>query len=228
MAFLMKSSPVPVLCAGDHLTRDEFERRYAAMPDLKKAELIEGVVYMASAVRYEQHAHPEHLLSAWLVFYEALTMGLGSAGNCSVRLDLDNLPQPDLLLRIPERAGGSSRVAADGYLEGPPELIVEVAASSTSYDLHQKLHAYRRNGVAEYIVLRVEDGELDWFLLEGGIYVRQEPDAGGMLGSRTFPGLRLDLPALLRGDLRALRLAVEQACGGPAHAAFAARVAPLP
>lgn len=226
MAFLMTTSPrVPTLCAGDHLTRNEFERRYAAMPDLKKAELIEGVVYVASAVRYEQHAHPEHLLSAWLGFYEAATPGLGAASNCSVRLDLDNLPQPDLLLRIPEHAGGTSRVAADGFLEGPPELVIEVAASSASYDLHQKLRAYRRNGVQEYLVLRVEDGELDWFLLEGGAYVRQQPDAVGLLRSRVFPGLCLDLPTLLRDDLRAIRSAVEQACAGPEHAGFAARVA---
>ena len=36
---------------GDRLSRLEFERRYQAMPELKKAELIEGRVYMASPVR---------------------------------------------------------------------------------------------------------------------------------------------------------------------------------
>jgi Uma2 family endonuclease len=128
-----------VLRAGDRLTRDEFERRYAAMPTVKKAELIEGVVYMGSPVRYEQHGAPEQALAAWLSFYRAVTPGLGAAGNTTLRLDLDNEPQPDLLLRIPERVGGRSRVTADGYLEGAPELVVEVAASSTSYDLHQKL-----------------------------------------------------------------------------------------
>ena len=35
---------------GDHLTREEFERRYEAMPHVRKAELIEGVVYMPSPV----------------------------------------------------------------------------------------------------------------------------------------------------------------------------------
>src|SRR6187455_3095890 len=96
MALLMTTSPrVPVLSAGDKLTRDEFERRYAAMPDLKKAELIEGVVYMGSAVRYRQHGRPEHVLAAWLAFYESHTPGLGAAHNSTVRLDLDNEPQPD-------------------------------------------------------------------------------------------------------------------------------------
>jgi Uma2 family endonuclease len=225
MAILMVTSPrVPVLCAGDHLTREEFERRYSAMPDLKKAELIEGVVYMTSAVRYEQHGRPEHVLSAWLAFYEAVTPGLGAAGNCTVRLDLENEPQPDLLLRLPDQAGGRSRVGTDGYLEGPPELAIEVAASSVSYDLHEKLGAYRRNGVLEYLVHRVEDGEVDWFALERGTYVRLQPDAEGILKSRVFPGLWLDVAALLRGDLRALRNTVERGVADPAHGPFVARL----
>jgi Uma2 family endonuclease len=221
----MTTSPrVPLLSAGDKLTRDEFERRYAAMPDLKKAELIEGIVYMGSPVRYVQHGRPERMLSRWLGYYEDVTPGLDSSGNTTLRLDLDNEPQPDLLLRLPERAGGRSRITPDGYLEGPPELVVEVAASSVSCDLHQKLDAYRRNGVQEYLVHRVDDGEVDWFLLEGGVYVRQQPAADGTLKSRVFPGLWLDVPALLRGDSRALRAVIERGVADPQHAVFVRRV----
>jgi Uma2 family endonuclease len=225
MADLMTTTPrVPELCAGDVLTRDEFERRYAAMPDLKKAELIEGVVYMGSPVRFVQHGRPDFVLAAWLGFFCARTPGVDAAGNITVRLDLDNEPQPDQMLRIPEAAGGRSRVTADGYLEGAPELVIEVAASSASYDLHQKLGAYRRNGVLEYLVHRVEDGELDWFVLERGVYVRQQPDAQGVLHSRVFPGLTLDVGALLRRDLAALRTTIERATATPEHAAFVARL----
>jgi Uma2 family endonuclease len=214
-----------MLCAGDSLTRDEFERRYAAMPDVKKAELIEGVVYMGSPVHYLQHGRPEHVLGSWLGFYEVRTPGVDAGHNSTLRLDLDNEPQPDLLLRIPEHTGGLSRVTLDGYLEGAPELVIEVAASSTSMDLHQKLTAYRRNGVREYIVHRVEDGEVDWFVLEGGTYVRQAPDANGCLASRVFPGLVLDVAALLHGDLGALHATIERATGTPAHHAFVQRLA---
>ena len=227
MALLMTTSPhVPVLNAGDKLTRDEFERRYAAMPDLKKAELIEGIVYVGSPVRHLQHGRPEFMLSSWLTFYLEVTPGLDSSCNATLRLDLDNEPQPDLLLRLPEHAGGRSRITREGYLEGPPELVIEVAASSVSYDLHQKLGTYRRNGVAEYLVHRVEDGEVDWFVLERGVYVRLQPTADGILQSRQFPGLWLDVPALLRGDLRALRKAIERGVADPAHAAFVQRLAP--
>src|SRR5262245_1368523 len=134
MALLMTTSPrVPVLSAGDTLTRDEFERRYAAMPALKKAELTEGIVYRGSPVRYVQHGRPEGVLWRWLGYDEDVSPGLDSSGDTTLRLDLDNEPQPDLLLRLPEHAGGRSRITPDGYLEGSPELVVEVAASSVSY-----------------------------------------------------------------------------------------------
>ena len=221
---MVTSDRVPVLCAGDRLTRDEFERRYSAMPDLKKAELIEGVVYMGSPVSLLRHAQPHVNLSSWLTYYRELTPGLIAGDNATVRLDLDNEPQPDVLLCIPAVAGGTARITASGYLEGPPELAIEVAASSVSYDLHQKLGAYRRNGVQEYLVHRVDDGEVDWFVLERGSYVRQQLDAGDCLKSRVFPGLWLDVPALLRADLRALRAAVERGTAEPAHGPFVARL----
>ena len=225
----MTTSPaVPPLIAGDCLARDEFERRYSAMPDLKKAELIEGVVYMASPVRYVQHGRPHFVLAGWLSAYEARTPGVISCTDTSLRLDLDNEPQPDLLLALPEHAGGALRIAADGFLVGAPELVVEIAASSASYDLHQKLGAYRRNGVHEYVVWRTEDAAIDWFVLEGGRYRAQPLDADGCYRSRRFPGLWLPVAAALARELGPLHAAVERGCGTPEHAAFAARVASRP
>jgi Uma2 family endonuclease len=92
----------------------------------------------------------------------------------------------------------------DGYIVGAPQLIVEVAASSASYDLHVKKEAYRRNGVAEYVVWRVLDEAIDWFRLVDGQYASIEPDAEGMIESEQFPGLRLHVPSMLAGDLPAL------------------------
>jgi Uma2 family endonuclease len=194
------------------------------MPDLKKAELIEGVVYMGSPVSHTRHGGPHGNLWGWLTYYREVTPGVIASDNPTVRLDLDNEPQPDVLLCIPASAGGTSRLVVGGYFAGPPELAIEVAASSVSCDLHQKLGAYRRNGVQEYLVHRVDDGEIDWFVLEHGTYVRQQPDAEGILKSRVFPGLWLDVAAVLLGDLRALRNTVERGTGDPAHAAFVARL----
>ncbi|MBM4059626.1 MAG: Uma2 family endonuclease [Planctomycetes bacterium] len=224
MSHLMTTSPrVPVLRAGDTLTRDEFERRYAAMPDQKKAELIAGVVYMPSPVRFTQHGLPHRLLAAWLTDYVRGTPGTQCCIDASVRLAPRDEPQPDLaLFLLPPH--GAVRVGADGFLVGPPELAVEVAASSVSYDLHQKLAAYEAAGVREYHVLRAEDAEVDWFVLRGGAYARLAPDGEGVLRSEAFPGLWLDVPALLRNEDPGLAAAARAGLQSPGHAAFRARL----
>jgi len=217
---------VPPLENGDVLTRAEFERRYEAMPHLKKAELIEGVVYVPSPVRHRAHSHPHIHLTGWLVQYEAGTPGVEAGDNGTVRLDLDNEPQPDALLFIDPACGGQARIDADDYIEGAPELVAEVASSSASYDLHVKLRVYRRNGVREYIVWRVLEQELDWFVLRAGQYARMSIDAEGLLKSEVFPGLWLDPAALLRGDLATVLAVVQRGLASPEHAAFVARLHP--
>jgi len=217
---------VPPLENGDVLTRAEFERRYEAMPHLKKAELIEGVVYVPSPVRHLAHSHPHIHLVSWLGQYEAGTPGVQAGDNGTVRLDLDNEPQPDALLFIDPACGGQARIDADDYIEGAPELVAEVASSSVSYDLHVKLRVYRRNGVREYLVWRVLDQEIDWFVLRAGQYERMPLDAEGLLRSEAFPGLWLDPAALLRGDLATVLAIVQRGLASPEHAAFVARLRP--
>lgn len=208
---------------GDRLTRCEFERRYTARPDIRKAELIEGVVYMPSPVRARGHAGPVGVVTTWLVTYGASTPAVSVLVDATVRLDRDNEPQPDVLLRMDSEAGGQSRLSADDYVEGPPELIVEVAASSAAYDLHDKLRVYRRNGVLEYVVWRVHDRSVDWFVLTDDEYRPLAPDAHGVLHSPNFPGLRLAVDALLAGDVTGVLSALQAGLGTPEHAASAAR-----
>lgn len=204
---------------GDRLTRAEFERRYDAMPNLRKAELIEGIVQMPSPIRVE-HMEADLVVLTWLGVYVAATPGVRGGGDGSVRLDADNEVQPDALLRIDAACGGQSRVAADGFIEGAPELVVEISGSSASYDLHAKLHIYRRAGVCEYIVWRVYDRALDWFVLEEGRFEAQTPDDQGVLSSRVFPGLRVPVAAMLDGQLADVLAAVQQGVQTPEHAAF--------
>lgn len=215
---------VPPLESGDHLTRGEFERRYSAMPEVKKAELIEGVVYMESPVRFESHGQPHAHIVGWLFVYCAATVGVFLGDNVTVRLDPDNEPQPDALLRLEPEQGGRSRVTPDDYIEGPPELVVEIAASSASYDLHDKLRVYRRNQVPEYVVWRIYDRALDWFYLQGETYVRLAPDEHGIVRSRAFPGLWLAVEALLRGDLAAVLATLQQGLASEEHSALVSRL----
>jgi len=211
---------VPMLELGDRLTAAEFERRYDAMPELKKAELIEGIVFMPSPARYHRHSNPQSQLMASLAVYAAGTPGVETADNATVRLDQDNEPQPDTLLRIQTDRGGQTRISQDDYIEGPPELVAEIASSSVSFDLHTKLHVYRRSGVREYLVWRVLDREIDWFVLREGQYQRLAPDADGVLKSEVFPGLWLDVDALLRGDLPTVLSTLDRGTHTPEHAAF--------
>ncbi|MGF1477957.1 MAG: Uma2 family endonuclease [Cyanophyceae cyanobacterium] len=211
---------IPPLENGDRLTRPEFERRYAAMTHLKKAELIEGVVYVPAALRFGNHAEPHGQLITWLGVYQAFTPRVRVGDNPTVRLDLDNDPQPDAVLLID---GGQASISEDDYIEGAPELVVEVAASSAAYDLHDKKRAYRRNGVQEYLVWRVYEQELDWFRLEAGEFVRLQPDAQGVVRSRVFPGLWLATASLLSGEMDQVLAMLQQGLNTPEHQDFGQR-----
>lgn len=210
----------PPLESGDRLTREEFERRYQAMPHLKKAELIEGVVYVASPVRLDEHAEPHADLVTWLGNYRRATPGVRVGDNGSVRLDGLNVPQPDAFLFIPRELGGQAFRDEDGYLNGAPELVAEVAATSASYDLNVKMEAYRRSGVREYLVWRALDGCLQWFVLRGSDYEELQPGPDGILRSEAFPGLWLDPKALLTGDGGRLARVEAEGVASPEHQSF--------
>jgi Uma2 family endonuclease len=216
-------SRLPPLETGDRLTRDEFERRYQAMPEAKKAELIEGVVYMPSPVRHRNHSKPHALIVGWLAAYYAATPGVDLGDNATVRLDTDNEVQPDAFLRLESARGGQSMISADDYVEGAPELIAEIAASSASYDLHDKLQVYRRNGVREYLIWQVYNKRFDWYRLEGGTYVPLP--AEGTVHSHVFPGLHLAVPALLNDDLATVLAELQRGLQTPQHADFVRKLA---
>ncbi len=213
------------LKTGDQLTRREFERRYHAMPRVKKAELIEGIVYVESSVQFKGHGEPHFRMSGWLGYYSAAIPGLSAGINATVRLDPDNEPQPDVLLRLEKDKGGRSEISRDDYIEGAPELVIEVAGSSASYDLHEKLRAYRRNGVQEYIVWQVHEQVIDWFVLDEEQYVKLTADEAGVLRSRLFPGLWLHAPAMLSGDIPTFLATLQQGLATPEHQAFVASLA---
>lgn len=203
---------------GDRLTRQEFEIRYENMPLLKKAELIEGIVYMGSPLRINLHGEPHAHIMLWLGFYKTFTPHLQLGDNSTVRLDQENEPQPDALLRI--KKGGQSLISEDDYVEGAPELIVEIAASTVSIDLHDKLRAYRRNQVQEYLVWRVYDHQFDWFRLREGKYIKLEPDQDGIIKSEIYPGLWLDVNALMEGNLAKVLEVLQQGIATKDHQDF--------
>lgn len=211
---------VPELENGDRLTWKEFARRYDAMPQLKKAELIKGVVYMGSPVKHKHHSSPHSRIVTWLGVYCSATPGTDTGDNGTTRLDDENAPQPDASLLVMPEFGGRSQVDENDYLIGAPELAVEVASTSASYDLHDKKDVYGRFGVWEYIVWRTRDRQIDWFRLEDNQYVKVEPDETGVIESSVFPGLRLNIPAMLVGNRAAVLAELQNGLNSPQHAAF--------
>ena len=180
---------------------------------------------MAAAVRFVQHGFPHSDFMAWLGHYRAYTPGVVTADNTTVRLDADNEFQPDALMMIEPQSGGQAKYSDDGYIEGPPELAAEVSSSTVSMDLNTKLRVYRRNGVREYLVWRVLDRAIDWFVLEEGEYRPLPPTADGLLKSRVFPGLWLDPVAFLNRDGKRLMSVLRQGLATPEHAAFVSKLA---
>jgi Uma2 family endonuclease len=204
--------------AGDHLDQSTFHRLYLATPEGFKAELIEGVVIVPSPLRYD-HGDVGSRLLAWLGVYRLATPGVGSLDNATVLLPPDSEPQPDGTLIIKPDRGGQTRLE-DGYLTGAPELVVEIASSSVSYDLHSKYRLYEKVGVREYVVAVLGDKQVRWFVAEKGSFASMAADTNGIFRSRVFPGLWLDAAALWSDDDAKLLEAVQRGLASPEHGAF--------
>lgn len=184
---------------GDRLNAIEFRHRNERMPEGTKAELVEGIVYMAAAVKLD-HGQPHMFLGAWMTQYCFATPGVDYSDNVTHQLDEDNEPQPDLSLFIDPARGGQVSISDDGYLVGGPELIAEIAVSSVTTDRGPKRRVYERHGVREYIIWRVEENIIEWYALRGGTFELLPIGKDGVLRSKIFPGLWMDIEATLRRD----------------------------
>ncbi len=202
---------------GEHLDQPTFHARYAAMPPGTRAELIGGKVYMPSPVRIT-HGAPHTKATTWLGTYEAHTPGVQALDNATAILADDSEPQPDVALRVV--VGGQTTVA-DGYVVGCPELVCEVASSTASYDLHEKLADYDRYGAKEYVAVLVRTAAVRWFRRDAnGRLADVRPDADGIYRSTAFPGLWLDPAALLVGDAKRVLDVLSLGLATADHAAF--------
>ncbi len=209
----------PSLTAGDHLTLKEFLRRAESAPTGQKFELIDGIVYMAPPV-HDEHSVPHAQAGCWLTQYSSYTPGVTAHIERSLNLLGHTSVQPDVCLVIAPECGGQTRVGSARLLEGSPELIFEIAASSANYDLFEKKAAYHTNRVQEYIVWRTLDCRLDWFAWTTEEFVLRSPDSQGLLKSNVFPGLWLDVRALLQERFDAVLDTARRALESPEHRQF--------
>jgi Uma2 family endonuclease len=210
--------------AGQGLDQPTFHERYEAMPPETRAELVGGIVYMPSPMRGD-HGRESRLVSGWLDRYEERTPGIEGADGATVKLDLSGEPQPDHFLLIEPEGGGQSGVDAEGYYAGAPELVVEIARSSRSYDLNEKKADYERAGVLEYVVIALDPNRVYSFIRRGDPFEDLPPGPDGIYRSEVFPGLWLDADALFTEDRRRLIRVLKRGLATPEHRAFVARLA---
>lgn len=208
---------------GDHLDAAEFCRRWELTPYLKHAELIGGQVFMNPAISADSHGRPHGDITGWLWHYALATPGTEVASETSVHCGPIDLPQPDALLRILEDCGGSSHFLGD-ELHGPPELIVEVAASSAAYDLFDKKHTYLKQRVQEYLVWIVYEQRFVWFEQCDGVYVEKPSPRSGISKSTVFPGLWIDTRAMLTRNYTKVLRTLQKGLDSPEHAEFVTRL----
>jgi Uma2 family endonuclease len=203
---------------GQELDQRAFHDRYSAMPEEVRAELVNGVVHMMSPLRID-HGWLDHDIAFWVTSYRRRKPNVIGAANTTTKLPDQTEVQPDALLRIHEDLGGRSRVI-DGYVVGPPELIIEIGDSSRAYDLGTKKDHYERSGVLEYLFVGVDPDEVLWFVRRDARFEAIKPAEDGTLRSEVFPGLWLDPAALYANDLDALIAPLEQGMATPEHAVF--------
>jgi len=216
---------IPLLNPGDRLSQPEFHRRYETYPDDTRFELIGGIVYMMAPAGFE-HGRSGYDLTGILWAYERATPGVVGATGPTVILGESSEPEPDLVLMIAPDHGGRTRLKQINhkhYIEGPPELIVEVAHSTITFDLNAKRKDYQRGGVHEYIVLCLPQPSVKWFDLQQDDELSIGED--GVLRSIAFPGLWIDAPALRDRNPDRLMKTLQRGIDSREHQEFVARLA---
>jgi len=211
-----------LLVNGERMKQPEFHRRYLHYDEDDKWELIGGVVYhMASPLKLT-HSNYDDEIGYLLGTYRRATPGVQVMHNATTILDEDSEPQPDLGMRILPEYGGQSQTSHDDYLQGAPELAVELAHSRRNIAMHAKRDDYERAGILEYLVVCAEESELHWFHFPTGEMIRSNRQ--GISRSRVFPGLWIDPSALLRCDSPRLTEVLQQGLASREHAAFVKRL----
>lgn len=211
------------LDSGDRMDSDTFLAIYEQMPEGFRAQLIRGVVLVASPMTAD-HGGPNSDASLWLGYYRARTPGVRSFAAATIRIGPGSTPEPDASLMILPECGGQARIE-NHFIVGAPELIVEVSYSSRAVDLLDKRVVYEEAGVREYVVVDLRDRVVHWLAPRDGRFEPVAPDGDGLHRSEVFPGLWLDPKALAEGDAARLLAAVERGTASPEHAAFVARLA---
>lgn len=207
---------------GDCMDQKTFHMLYEQTPPRFKAELIMGVVHIPSPTT-SRHGRPHARLVHWLSLYMDETPGTDVVDNTTNILDDESEPQPDACLLIDPECGGQT-TEQDDFIVGSCELVAEVSLSSITIDLNAKKRMYEQADVREYLVAKIAEETVVWFVRGKKGFEELEPDNDGIHRSPTFPGLWLDPVTLFQKSPRRMNAVLQQGLATPEHAAFVAKL----
>lgn len=216
----IRNGKLPLLYDGLRLDRVTFHRLYEASPELKRVQLIEGIVHMPSPMRFVQHANPQTCINGWLFCYVTQTPGVNTGGSATLKIDDENEFEPDGMLFYDN---GQLIIADDGYLEGVPELAVEVTASTFTIDSKEKFRVYEKHGVKEYLLWNTEAGTITWYARHKDKFVPMKSNRAGILKSKIFPGLWLEVAAMREGDMTQVMKTLYEGLASAPHRQYVKR-----
>jgi Uma2 family endonuclease len=219
----MQAPAISALRDGERLDQKTFHERYEATPEHVRAELIGGIVYIASPQK-TPHSRGARFVTRWLDEYGEATPGTECLPGVTNILGAESEPEPDHCLLVLPDFGGQTWENDRGYLAGSPELIVETSWATEARDLHQKKDDYEKAQVREYVVVALRSQKVFWFGRRGGKFAAMRPGRDGILRSRAFPGLWLDPTALLQNDRARLLAVLREGLASAEHAAFVAKI----
>ncbi len=134
-------------------------------------ELIEGILFVAPAPELGHQS----VTGDVFVFLKLLKIGLAFLSPVDVRIDDENVIQPDVLLLTSDF---TAKTANRKYIMGAPDLVVEVLSPGTSRrDRGEKYELYEKHGVLEYWIIEVNERYVEQFVRQGDRFVR-----GGVFG----------------------------------------------
>jgi Uma2 family endonuclease len=186
--------------------------------DGQKADLLDGVIYMASPDSPEAAEVNGFLQTLLNYFTRRLELGKVYGPRSAFRLFPDSheswAPEPDVAFIRRER----THLWKGSVFQGPPDLAVEIVSTdSIDRDTITKREAYERAGVKEYWIIDLIQGKCTFLRLENDAY-REVVASGTVFRSEVIGGFWLDTGWLFAEELPPPDVCLEKILRSPEQA----------
>jgi len=213
MAYAIKK-PRPVKLQKDSAAAElvTFERYYEIVDEKIRADLLDGKI-----IRDSPAIPRDAFVATWLTnligtYNQKFDLGIVLTATVTVRLTAYNAPEPDIVFVRKSRQA----IVNDRYVDGPPDLCVEVISkSSRKYDRGRKFVLYAEHGVKEYWIIDPFKSAVEFYENRGREFVTIPPDEQGRVHSKVLPGLWLKPEWLIADPLPSFLEVLQEILGKP-------------